>query len=310
MLEELNALIGFSMGIIKVWLILMIAPFFLWAFINVIYSIIGLVLALEKKPRRKEIEVTRSTPNSHLLRPDYRYSNTYSVNSYKQSKRTSEVGRLVSFITFPGTLFRVALMFLLLRLKGWELSISYPGLVGTLNRSLSDQRRSGFFISMKPNSKRRITLKDTVHMSLVGYIPMILAYFMWISRHDQIDFMIYLQQGNVNIIWIYFIYYYLLFAILIGGAPIPEETMVPIYYLLGRYPHVIFGIISAYCLSFLISLMEFDGFVYEADRIARLYFLVALLLIISHVLINEEHLKITRKELDQRALELSVVDLI
>jgi hypothetical protein len=92
----------------------MIMPFFISAFMNVIYSIIGFVLALEKKPRRKEIEVTRSKTNPVIFGPQYVYQNTYSVNSYKQSKRTSEVGRLVSFLTFPGTLFRVAIMFLFL----------------------------------------------------------------------------------------------------------------------------------------------------------------------------------------------------
>jgi hypothetical protein len=133
---------------------------------------------------------------------------------------------------------------------------------------------------------------------------------MWISRHDQIDFMIYLNQGNVSIVWIYLIYYYLIFAMLIGGAPIPEETMVPVYYLLGRYPHVLIGIVLSYCLSFLISLMELGNYIYDANRIADTYFLFFTFILITYVLVNQENMKITRKQLDNAALKMAVVDLL
>ena len=79
---------------------------------------------------------------------------------------------------------------------------------------------------------------------------------MWNNRTYQFDFLIYLHQGNTSIFWIYVLYYYFLFAILIGGTPIPEETMLPIYFLLGRYPHLFFGIFGSYIVGYMLSLME------------------------------------------------------
>lgn len=305
MLEELNAATNFVASIIKISVILMTTPYLLAGLINVLCSLIGLFLSLERKPKRHKITVTRNQWDRTANKEP-----SYTINRYKQSKLTSDARRFLSITTFPGTLLRMASMILLLRIKGWEVSISYPGVVGKLNRGISDDRRSGFFISVRPNKDRKTTLKDTVHMSLVGYIPMILAYFMWVYRHSAIDFMIYLQQGNMNIIWIYVIYYYLLFAVLIGGAPIPEETMVPVYYLIGRYPHVIIGIIFSYCLSFLISLMEIDHLGFSANQVARTYFLLFSSIIIFRVLIDEKKRKLTRKDLDERILELEVVELL
>ena len=67
-----------------------------------------------------------------------------------------------------------------------------------------------------------MTFRDIAVISVVGYIPLYLAYLMWSNRADNLDFIIYIQQGNLSKFWIYAWYYYLLFALFIGGAPIPE----------------------------------------------------------------------------------------
>ncbi len=283
MIQGLDSSLDFAYSIIYVYILLLILPYILGFFLNWMYSVLAFI---------------------------FRFGYNQRYSSINRSRRTATIGRFVSFIFLPGTLLRVMFVFLFLKLRGWELSISYPGFVGSMNRSLSDKRRTGFFIAMRPNNKRRISFKEIVQVSLVGYIPLFIAYFMWKTRADQIDFLIYLHQGNLSIFWIYFLYYYLLLAILIGGAPIPEETMLPIYFIIARYPHLFIGIIGSYIVGFWISMMEIGYLGFEGSRLGYTYFITFSTILFFKIVINERQLNITKNKIDEVLLEMELLELV
>ncbi|OLS19927.1 MAG: hypothetical protein HeimC2_39530 [Candidatus Heimdallarchaeota archaeon LC_2] len=283
MINGLDSALHFADNIIRLYIMLLILPYLFRFIIVWFHSVLGFIFRFGYEKRN---------------------------SSYQRSIRTKKIGKLVSLIFLPGTLLRVVLIIVFLKLRGWVMYISYPSVVGNLNRSLSDERRSGFFISMRPHNKRTIRFKEIIQVSLIGYIPLFVGYYMWKTRGDQIDFLIYLSQGNMNIFWIYFLYYYLLLAIFIGGAPIPEETMLPIYFVIGKYPHLIIGIICAYIISFLISLMELGYLGFEGKRVAETFFLLFSAILYFKVVLDEEKNKITKRELDDYLLKMELIELV
>jgi hypothetical protein len=148
-------------------------------------------------------------------------------------------------------------------------------------------------------------------MSLIGYIPLYIAYLIWKFRSESIDFIIYLQQGNGSIFWTYFWYYYFFFAVLIGGAPVPEETMLPIYFLLGQYPHLIIGVVGAYFTGMLLSLLEVDYLGFAGKRLGYIYFLLFSSILFFRVAINQQQFSsITKAKLDDILLGMDYIDLL
>ncbi|MCE7734443.1 MAG: hypothetical protein GPJ54_06170 [Candidatus Heimdallarchaeota archaeon] len=281
MIQGLDAALNFADDIITIYIILLILPYLLRFILNWI-----------------------STVFAFFFR--FGYSNNYVRNNRPRNFR-----RAMAFITLPGTLLRITIMFVFLRLRGWSLGILYPGYVGGTERSLFSDRREGFRFFMKPDKRRRMTFKDVALISLVGYIPLYLAYLMWTNRAANLDFIIYIQQGNLSEFWIYVWYYYFFFSLFIGGAPIPEETMTPVFYLLGEYSHLILGVIGAYIIGFVLSLMEISEMGIEGKRLGYTYFMLFSAILVFKVLLNQrKYGNLTKSALDDIILGMETIELL
>lgn len=281
MIQGLDTAINFATNIIMVYIFLLILPYILRFVLNWISAVFAFIFR-------------------------------FGYNSpYVRSNRAKNFRYSIALLTLPGTLLRVSIMFLFLKLRGWSLGIKYPGFVGKRDRGLISDRRTGFTFSMSPDKRRRMTFKDIALISLVGYIPLYIAYLMWTNRADNLDFIIYIQQGNLSKFWIYVWYYYFIIALFIGGAPIPEETMTPVYYLMGEYPHLIWGILGSYVIGFLLSLMEIDNLGFEGPRLGYIYFLLFSAILIFRVLINQRQFGyLTKGGLDDILLDMELIELI
>ncbi|OLS21985.1 MAG: hypothetical protein HeimC2_31330 [Candidatus Heimdallarchaeota archaeon LC_2] len=294
MIQGLDEALNFADSIVTIYIILMILPYILRWVLNWIMAVLAFIFRLGHDSYHDQKTGRRRLPRKN--------------NSYYRIKK---IRSFTALITLPGTLLRVGIMFLFLRLRGWSLGIKYPGFVGKTDRSLLSDRRTGFTFSMSPDKRRRMTFKDIALISIISYLPLYLTYLMWINKADNLDFIIYIQQGNLSEFWINVWYYYLLFALFVGGAPIPEETMVPIYYLLGEYPHLFAGIILAYIMGFLLSLMELGDFGFEGKRLGYIYFLLFSAVLIFRILLNQKHMgNLTKSGLDDLLLEMDVIELI
>ncbi len=120
-----------------------------------------------------------------------------------------------------------------------------------------------------------------------------------------------MEQGNGSLFWIYFWYYYLLFAIVIGGAPIPEETMLPIYFMLAEYTHLIMGIIGAYLIGMFLSMLEVDYLCYSGHRVGYIYFLLFSSILYFRVAINhKQYSSLTKARIDDVLLALDSIELL
>lgn len=295
MIQGLDAALSFSDSIITLFIIAMILPYVLRWVLDWIISFLAFIFRLKFD----------SYIDTKPKKPKKRWKKN---NSYY---RTRSIRSFIALITLPGTLLRVVIMFVFLRLRGWKFTMKYLGMAGSNSKGLLTDRRMGFAFSMSPDAKRRITFKDFALISFVGYIPLYLAYLMWTNRVDNLDFFIYIQQGNLSSFWINIWYYYLVFALLVGGAPIPEETMAPVYYIMGEYPHLILGIVGAYIMGFLLSLMEIGDLGFEGKRLGYIYFLLFSTILIFRVLLNQRQFSfLTKGVLDEMLLELDVIELI
>jgi hypothetical protein len=293
MIYGLEAAINFANDIIMFYIILLILPYFIRFALNWIIDFIAWLFRLD-----------RSIANRNKAYTRYNKSN-------RSNYRSRSVRNFLALITLPGTLVRVGITFLYLRLRGWQTGIGYPGWVGRPNRGIMSDSRTGFTIAMSRDSRRRITFREIVIIGFIGYLPISLSYFMWKNKADMIDFIIYISQGNMSEFWIYFWYYYMVFAMFVGGAPIPEETMTPVYYLLGEYPHLFFGLIGSWICGFFICLMEIEYLGFEGKRLGYVFFLLYSAILIFKVVLNQREFGyLTSKRLDELLLQMDAIELI
>ena len=200
------------------------------------------------------------------------------INMINSTLKTN-IRPMLNLIFFPGALIRVTFLFLVLSLMGWKPNITYGRLAGLQNpTSTNNSHFSGFAVFMKP-PRRGISLGHTIIISLSGYF--VWAWVLLYVRFQQFitQYMAYLWGSNTANI----VYVVVLLSLVIGGMPIPEETMLPLYYIVAYYPHLV---ISA-MLGFIGAAITGGLF---GITFGRIYYIVFLAMITTRHLTHKKQL--------------------
>ncbi|MHA2249420.1 MAG: hypothetical protein ACXAD7_03610 [Candidatus Kariarchaeaceae archaeon] len=156
-----------------------------------------------------------------------------------------DFGTIVRFVAFPGTLIRGVIVFYTLHTMGWRVKTGSAFNVGRPMGNFGSRDRSyrGYYLAMIPPSGITPTLREVIYMALVGYLVQIVVFVMYGFRQSIQQWMLYIWgpkfpffRWGIPINWVF---WYLFLALVIGGLPVPEETLYPIYYILVAHPQLI-----------------------------------------------------------------------
>ena len=178
-----------------------------------------------------------------------------SIFNWGVRRNSFNFAMVVRFIAFPGTLLRGTFIFLLLHLKGWKVNINFGVGVGQAmgNYGFRDNYYRGFGFNMSPGHKIEVTLKDTIHIAMSSYMVELIAIIIFMFRHWIISFILYVYGPRIDLflnfptIWLF---WYLFMGIVIGGIPVTQEILLPLYYIFIYNPQlVVFAIFNLFTAS-------------------------------------------------------------
>ena len=190
------------------------------------------------------------------------------INMINSTLKTN-IRPMLNLLFFPGAIVRVTFMFLVLSLMGWKSSIVYGRLAGLQNPTSTNNRFAGFGILMGP-PRTGVSFGQTIIISISGY-------FVWVWV---LLFVLYQQFINnyMTYLWSYetanLIYFFILISFLVGGMPIPEETMLPLYHMVANYPHLIIASLLGFVGAAIVGGLYGVAF-------GQIYFMVLMALLIS-----------------------------
>ena len=228
-----------------------------------------------------------------------------------------QVSRFFSYLFVPGALFRMLLVFAYLRHKGWEMQTTYvpgPTLIG--NSVFNRERSRGFRIIMMPGPRGNLVLKDVIAITLICYIPLLLALEMFYHHTMVLSLLHYLFPNNVPITaqvtlridrFIRLVYYYSMLSLLFGGAPVPEETSLVVYYIITEYALSLLAGILVFMATVLVAAMDILG---RGADVAQLYFWTMCVYAIVKIQLDEREGRLFRRDEFQQDLLLEMVSLL
>ena len=201
------------------------------------------------------------------------------INAINSAMKTN-IRPMLNLLFFPGAIIRTTFIFFVLSLMGWKSQMTYGRLAGLQNPTSTNNRFSGFAVFMKP-PKRGISLGQSIIISMAGYFVWLwILLFVYYQRFISIYMTFLWGESTANLV-----YMIILISLLIGGMPIPEETMLPLYYIVAHYPHLVIagmlGFIGAAIIGGLYGVV-----------FGEIYFAILIALLISRHLAH-------RKDLDR-----------
>lgn len=201
------------------------------------------------------------------------------------------IRQFLNLIFFPGSLVRLGLLYLTLSLMGWEPSLSHHNVVGSNTAMSTGRSRRGFMISMRPKNKQSMGLREMIIIAAASQLAWLLVLLM-VIYYDPIIITLSRLVGPSAPTW----YFVAIISLIFGGMPIPEESMLPLEYLISHYPHWVGALSILGLASAVISGIY-------GPSIGQLWFLI-----ISALMVARE--RITRKRLEDIDSSLFDADLI
>lgn len=183
------------------------------------------------------------------------------------AKARTRVSQAIAILFFPGSLLRITFIYFYLTMQGWIMQVLYSPRLQLESGSLFSEKKSkGFYLTMK-QGKRRFTLRDAILITVLCYIPMVLGILMIVFRQGNMAFIDYIFNRDFLFWRIHVpaaimnrtVYWYLVLALLFGGAAVPEETTLILYHVIATYNYFLVGCLLALIGSILISYLDISG---------------------------------------------------
>ena len=81
---------------------------------------------------------------------------------------------------------------------------------------------------------------------MVSYLVEVIAFIVFIMRGNLLNFLEYFFGRRID--WLFniptiIVFWYLIISLFLGGLPVPEETLLPIYYVLVYHSHIVIALL-------------------------------------------------------------------
>lgn len=216
------------------------------------------------------------------------------INMINNALKTN-IRPMLNLLFFPGALVRTSFIFFVLSLMGWKPGVFYGKLAGMHNPTSTNSRYSGFSLFMRP-PKKGVTLGQTIILSLSGYFVWLWVLLLIIFQLFITNYMSYLwgaQTANL-------VYGLLIISMVVGGMPIPEETMLPLYYIVAHYPHLVIASLIGFVGAAIVG--GLFGVVF-----GQIYFVILLAMLLSR---HQSHARQLRRLGDYDGIRMDIDEVI